>query len=178
MPPPDDRPSNPRRGSGLDILVHRAGRFLATFFGLWILLAGLLTYARIVTAETPPLSWPEIVIIIIIAAAITVGIAFPLAVGIVEGTPMVLAKLYTDRVREEAHVKGREEGVEIGREEGVEIGREEGVEIGLQRGLRQGEQRMLAQWRDWNARRQQAEHTGQPFTEPEPGSDNNATPQP
>lgn len=166
MPPSDDRQSNPRRGSGLDILVHRAGRFLATFFGLWILLAGLLTYARIVTAETPPLSWPEIVIIVIIAAAITVGIAFPLAVGIVEGTPMVLAKLYTDRVREEAHVKGREEGVEIGREQGVEIGRE------------QGEQRMLAQWRDWNIRRQQAERTGQPFTDPEPGSDDNATPQP
>ena len=154
MPPPDDPQSNPRRGSGLDILVHRAGRFLATFFGLWILLAGLLTYARIVTAETPPLSWPEIVIIVIIAAAITVGIAFPLAVGIVEGTPMVLAKLYTDRVREEA----QEQGVVIGKE--------------------QGRQEMLAQWRDWNIRRQQAERTGQPFTDPEPGSDNNATPQP
>ena len=56
---------------------------------------------------------------------------------------MVLAKLYTDRVRDEAHGKGREEG----------------------------RQEMLAQWQDWNARRQQAERAGQPFTEPEPGSD-------
>ncbi len=64
---------------------------------------------------------------------------------------MVLAKLYTDRVREEAHVQGHEEG----RQEGVAIGRQE----------------MLSQWRNWNARRQQAEQAGQPFTEPEPGSD-------
>ena len=64
---------------------------------------------------------------------------------------MVLAKLYTDRIREEAHVKGRKQGVEIGRE--------------------QGEQRMLTQWRNWNARRKQAAQAGQPFTDPEPGSD-------
>ncbi len=166
MPHPDNRQSDPKRGSGLDIFVHRAGRFLATFFALWIWLAGLLTYARIATAANPPLSWQEIVIIVIIAAAITVGIAFPIAVGIVEGTPMVLAKLYTDRVREEAHVQGHEEG----RQEGVAIGRQEGVAI--------GRQEMLAQWREWNVRRQQAEQAGQPFTEPEPGSGDKATPLP
>ena len=170
MPHPDNRQSAPNRGSGLDIFVHRAGRFLATFFTLWIVLAGLLTYARIATAANPPLSWQEIVIIVIIAAAITVGIAFPIAVGIVEGTPMVLAKLYTNRVREEAHVQGHEEGRREGRQEGVAIGRQEGVAI--------GRQEMLAQWQDWNARRQQAERTGQPFTEPEPGSDDKATPLP
>lgn len=186
MPRPDNHQSAPPRGSGLDIFVHRAGRFLSTFFGLWILLAGLLTYARIATAETPPLSWQEIVIIVIVSAAITVGIALPIAVGLVEGTPMVLAKLYLDRAREDAREQGveegREEGVEIGREqgrvEGREQGVEEGVQIGLARGLREGRQKMLAEWRNWNARRQQAERTGQPFTEPEPGSDDNATPPP
>ena len=156
----DGHQSDPERGSGLDIFVRRAGRFLAVFFSLWIVLAGLLTYARIITAEKPPLSWPEIVIIVIIAAAITAGIAFPIAVGIVEGIPMVLAKLFLDRVRDESK----------------EIGWEEGVEIGVARGLRQGEQRMLARWREWNARRKQAERAGQPFTEPEPELDDDATP--
>lgn len=176
MPPPNDRPSNrrpsdgrpssgrqsnrrrsdgrrsdPERGSGLDIFVSRVGRFLAVFFSVWIVLAGLLTYARIVTAENPPQSWPEIVIIVIVAAAITVGIAFPIAVGIVEGIPMVLAKLFLDRVRDESE--------EIGREEGIEIGREE----------------MWDLWREWNARRKQAEQAGQPFTEPEPELDDDAT---
>ena len=162
------RQSDPERGSGLDIFVRRAGRFLAVFFSLWIVLAGLLTYARIVTAENPPLSWPEIVIIVIIAAAVTVGIAFPIAVGIVEGIPMVLAKLFLDRVRDESKEIGREEGVEIGVERGVEIGREEGVEIGREEGVEIGREEMRALWREWNDRRKQAERTGQPFTEPYP----------
>ena len=144
----DGRQSDPERGSGLDIFVSRVGRFLAVFFSVWVVLAGLLTYARIVTAENPPLSWPEIVIIVIVAAAITVGIAFPIAVGIVEGIPMVLAKLFLDRVRDE----------------GVEIGREE------------GDRRTQARWREWNARRKQAERDGQPFIEPEPELDDDATP--
>ena len=160
----DGRQSDPERGSGLDIFVRRAGRFLAVFFSLWIVLAGLLTYARIVTAEKPPLSGPEIVIIVIIAAAVTVGIAFPIAVGIVEGIPMVLAKLFLDRVRDESKEIGREEGVEIG----VERGREEGVEIGREEGVEIGREEMRALWRDWNDRRKQAERTGQPFTEPYP----------
>jgi len=61
-----------------------------------------LSYARIATEENLPLAWSEIVIIVIVAAAVTVGVAFPLAFGIVEGIPMVLAKLYKDSVREEA----------------------------------------------------------------------------
>ena len=60
---------------------------------------------------------------------------------------MALAKLYTDRIREEA----QEQGVAIGKE--------------------QGRQEMLTQWRNWNARRKQAIQAGQPFTDPEPGSD-------
>ena len=135
------------RSGAFDILSRRAGRFLATFFGLWTLLAGLLIYARIATAENLPLSWPEIVIIIIVAAGVTVVTAFPLAVGFVEGIPMVLAKLYTDRVREEAHEEGREEG------------------------KKEGMQEMLARWQSWNWRRKAAEQAGQPFNEPEPGLD-------
>lgn len=93
------------RGAAFDVLVHRNGRFLATFYTLWGLLAGLLSYARVTTAESPPLDWPEIAIIVIIAAAVTVGIAFPIAFGLVEGIPMVLANIIKRRHREE----GREE---------------------------------------------------------------------
>ena len=95
-----DRESGLPRVSGLDVFSDRVGRFLATFFGLWAALAGLLSYARIVTADEPT-TVPAVVIIIIIAAAVTVGVAFPLAVGIVEGFPMVLANLLKKRYREE-----------------------------------------------------------------------------
>ncbi len=132
------------RSPPFSILTHHAGRFLATFYAVWALLTGLLSYARIVTADNPPLVWQETATIIIIAAAITVGIAFPLAIGIVEGIPMVLAKLYTDRVREEARSEGRQEGRQEGRSE-------ERVE-----------------WEAWNERRLAAEREGRPFTEPTP----------
>ena len=133
--PSDDRPSGGResgdrssgdresglpRVSGLDVFSDRVGRFLATFFGLWTVLAGLLSYARIVTADEPTTA-PAVVIIIIIAAAVTVGVAFPLSVGIVEGIPMVLANLLKKRYREE----GREEGFDEGVEKGVARGRQE-----------------------------------------------------
>ena len=88
--------------NAFDVAARRLGWFLVSFYVIWALLTGLMSYARIATAENPPLLWPEIAIIVIIAAAITVGIALPLAFGIVEGIPMVLAKLHTDRVREEA----------------------------------------------------------------------------
>ena len=107
-------------------------------------LAGLLSYARVTTAEDPPLAWPGIVIIAIVAAAVTVSVAFPLAFGLVEGIPMVLAKLYRDLVREE----GREEGLEEGREQG----REEANRA----------------WETWNERREAANRDGRPFTEPPP----------
>ena len=103
-----DRDSGLPRVSGLDVFSNRVGRFLATFFGLWAVLAGLLSYARIVTAEEPT-TWPAVVIIVIIAAAVTVGVAFPLAVGIVEGIPMVLANILKMRYREEGKEEGRDE---------------------------------------------------------------------
>ena len=97
-----------RRGL-FDVLVRHIGRILAVFYVIWVLLAGLLTYARILTAENPPPAWPEIVIISIVSAAIPVGIALPLAFGAVEGTSMVLAELRKRLWREEAREEGREE---------------------------------------------------------------------
>ena len=97
------------RANAFDVLIHRNGRFLAAFYVLWALLAGLLSYARVATAENPPLTWPEIAIIAVVAAAITVGVAFPLAFGIVEGIPMVLANLLKLRHREEGREEGRQE---------------------------------------------------------------------
>lgn len=69
---------------------------------------------------------------------------------------MVLAKLYTDRVRAEAWAKGYDKGMA------------EGYEIGYAIGFREGERRTMAFWKGWNARRKQAEQAGQPFNEPEP----------
>ncbi|MDE2787289.1 MAG: hypothetical protein OXL37_11555 [Chloroflexota bacterium] len=136
-------PDNRNRGvraNAFDVLIRRNGWFLATFYTLWAALAGLLSYARVVTAENAPLEWPEIAIIAIVAAAVTVGVAFPLAFGLVEGLPMVLAKLYRDLVRQE----GREEGREEGRAEANRA------------------------WEAWNERREAAEREGSAFTEPPP----------
>ena len=138
------------RANAFDVLIRRNGWFLAAFYVLWTALAGMLAYARVATAENPPLSWPEIAIIAIIAAAVTVGVAFPLAFGLVEGIPMVLAKLYRDLVRQE----GREAGREEGREEANRA------------------------WEAWNERREAAERDGRAFTEPPPsgnGTNNGST---
>ena len=97
-----------RRGL-FDVVARRSGRILFAFYVIWGLLAGLLTWARILTAEDPPLAWPEIVIIGIVSAAITVGIALPLAFGAVEGTNMVLAELRKRLWQEEAREEGRQE---------------------------------------------------------------------
>lgn len=97
-----------RRGL-FDVVARRSGRILLAFYVIWVLLAGLLTWARILTAEDPPLAWPEIVIIGIVSAAITVGIALPLAFGAVEGTNMVLAELRKRLWQEEAREEGRQE---------------------------------------------------------------------
>jgi len=106
--PRNDGDRNDYRNA-FDVTPRRLGWFLITFYVVWALLAGLLSYARIATAESPTLAWPEIVIIGIVSAAITVGIALPLAFGIVEGIPMVLANIIKQRHREEGRKEGREE---------------------------------------------------------------------
>ena len=138
------------RANAFDVLIRRNGWFLTTFYALWGALAGLLSYARVATAENPPLAWPEVVIIAIVAAAVTVGVAFPLTFGLVEGIPMVLAKLYRDLMRQEGREEGREEGLREGRSEANQA------------------------WEAWNARRQAADRDGRPFTEPPPSG--NGTP--
>ena len=134
-----DKSGNDRRNA-FDIIARHIGWFLSAFYIIWALLTGLLSYARIVTAESPPLTWPEIAIISIIAAAVSVGIAFPLAFGIVEGTRMVLAEFRKRLWREEAREEGRAEAIQ--------------------------ERDRL--WEAWLERREAAERDGQPFTEPPP----------
>lgn len=133
-------PNRDARRGLFDVVARRSGRILLAFYVIWVLLAGLLTWARILTAENPPLAWPEIVIIGIVSAAITVGIALPLAFGLVEGTNMVLAELRKRLWQEEAREEGREEG------------REERDRL----------------WEAWLERREAAERDGEPFTEPPP----------
>ena len=72
---------------------------------------------------------------------------------------MVLAKLYTDRVREEARVEGHKEG------------RQEGLAEDYKEGQREGAKLMLTRWQEWNRCRQAAEQAGHPFNEPEPNLD-------
>lgn len=139
MPVPDNGNRNERRNA-FDIIAGHIGWFLAAFYTLWALLAGLLSYARVVTAENPPLTWPEIAIIAIIAAAATVGIALPLAFGIVEGTAVVLAEFRKRFYREQGREEGRTEAIQ--------------------------ERDRL--WEAWLERREAAERDGQPFTEPPP----------
>ena len=93
------------RVSAFDVLVHRSGRFLLVFYACWIALTGLLSYARIATADNPPLTWLEVAIIVIVAAAVCAAISIPLAFAFSEGIPMVIAKLWLNRARAE----GREE---------------------------------------------------------------------
>ena len=76
---------------------------------------------------------------------------------------MVLAKLYTDRIREEAREEGRQAGTEEAREEGRQEGRAEGRQ--------EGAKLMLSRWQEWNRRRQAAEQAGHPFNVPEPDLD-------
>ena len=134
------------RVSAFDVLVHRSGRFLVVFYACWVALTALLSYARIATAESLPLVWPEIVIIVIVAAGVCAVISIPLAFAFSEGLPMVIAKLWLDNARQE----GREEGREEGRVE-----------------ERQKRDRL---WEAWLERRDAAERDGRSFTEPPPSS--------
>ena len=96
---------------------------------------------------------------------------------------MVLAKLYTDRIREEAREEGRQAGLEEvreesrqagreeAREEGRQAGREEGRQEGRAEGRQEGAKLMLTRWREWNRCRQAAEQAGHPFNVPEPDLD-------
>jgi MFS superfamily sulfate permease-like transporter len=128
------------RGSPFDVFSERVGRFLATFLILWVALTSLVAYSRIISAHNTPLAWHETATITITAAAITVGIAFPLSIAIIEGIPMVFAHFIRQRHREE----GREEG------------------------LQRGEATRQKLWEEWNGRRLLAEQNGQPFDEPPP----------
>ena len=145
--PTQNAPNRDARRGLFDVLARHSGRILLAFYVIWVLLAGLLTWARILTAENPPLAWPEIVRIGIVSAAITVGIALPLAFGAVEGTNMVLAELRKRLWQEEAREEGRKEG----------------------------SAETQTRWLGWNERRLAAEREGLPFTEPPPSLNGNPT---
>ena len=78
---------------------------------------------------------------------------------------MVTARYLGDKFLKPLHEKIRQAGREEGRQNGREEGREEGRKEG-----REENQRL---WAAWNQRRIQAEHNGEPFDEPPPGSSNN-----
>ncbi len=72
------------------------------------------------------------------------------------------------RGRTAGHEEGRREGREQGRVEGREQGRKEGREQGIEEGRAEGMELAGRAWREWNARRIEAEANGLPFDEPMP----------
>jgi hypothetical protein len=146
-------------------LGQRVGRFLATFLALWIGLTGLVAYSRIVAEASAPLAWHETATICITAAAVTVAIAFPVSIALIEGIPMVFAHFIRQR--------HREEGLQEGRKVGLEEGLQEGRKVGLKEGLKEGEQRRQQLWVEWNQRRLEAQENGRAFDEPPPSLNRN-----
>ena len=97
------------RGSPFDVVAQHIGRFLPTFLILWATLTSIVSYSRIITSGSEPLAWHETATITISAAAVSVGIAFPLSIAVVEGIPMVFAHFIKLRNREEGRKEGRDE---------------------------------------------------------------------
>ena len=148
------------RGSPFDVVAQHIGRFLSTFLILWATLTSIVSYSRIITSGSEPLAWHETATIIISAAAVTVGIAFPLSIAVVEGIPMVFAHFIK--------LRNREESLEQGRKQGLEEGREEGREAGRKQGLKEGRDATNRLWMDWVRRKAEAESAGESFDEPPP----------
>ena len=132
------------RGSPFDVVAQHIGRFLSTFLILWATLTSIVSYSRIITSGSEPLAWHETATIIISAAAVSVGIAFPLSIAVVEGIPMVFAHFIK--------LRNREEGLEQGRKQGRKEGRDEANRL----------------WMDWVRRKAEAESAGESFDEPPP----------
>ena len=140
------------RGSPFDVVAQHIGRFLSTFLILWATLTSIVSYSRIITSGSEPLAWHETATIIISAAAVSVGIAFPLSIAIVEGIPMVFAHFIKLRNREEGLEQGRKQGREEGRKQGIKEGRDAANRL----------------WMDWVRRKAEAESAGESFDEPAP----------
>ena len=70
---------------------------------------------------------------------------------IMEAMRVVIARI----MEKKTFLKGHEEGLEEGREEGIAI----------------GEERSNQRWREWVQRRDLAAARGEPFDEPQPGTD-------
>ena len=143
-------------GSPFDVVAQHIGRFLSTFLILWATLTSIVSYSRIITSGSEPLAWHETATIIISAAAVTVGIAFPLSIAVVEGIPMVFAHFIKLRNREKSLEQGRKQGLEEGRE------------AGRKQGLKEGRDATNRLWMDWVRRKAEAESAGESFDEPPP----------
>ena len=90
-------------------------------------------------------------------------------------TTMVLANHLRQRLleplKERQRMEGREEGRAEGRVEGRVEGRSEGRAEGRIEGRAEGRTESDAMWRAWNARREKAAASGEPFDEPPPSFD-------
>ena len=77
---------------------------------------------------------------------------------------MVLLRNSRERLITQARNRAKAEGKAEGIAEGIAKGKSEGESIGANKAH--------AKWREWNARRVDAEHKGEPFDEPPPMPDN------
>ena len=79
---------------------------------------------------------------------------------------------YLEPLKERQRKEGREQGLEEGRVAGLEEGRVEGREEGRVAGRVEGRAELLAEIREWDRRRREAEARNEPFDEPPPYAQN------
>ncbi len=85
---------------------------------------------------------------------------------------MVMANWFRQQYLEPLKERQRKEGREQGREEGRVAGRVEGREEGRVAGRVEGRAELLAEIREWDRRRREAEARNEPFDEPPPYAQN------
>ena len=76
-----------------------------------------------------------------------------------------LRRTLLEPLKERQRVEGYKEGLAIGRAEGIAIGRAKWLAEERERGLKLGGDMVDAAWTAWNARRERAAASGEPFDE-------------
>ena len=138
---------------GLPIPVRRL-RWHFWIFGTAVtVMTGINIAARLVAA--PALRWhqiPPAITADIIPTVIFCGVFSPIGVEVIA---MVIAAYYTREQRRKAREENRKAS-------------EKARSEGLEQGLEQGREESNAAWREWVARMQAAQTSGEPFDEPAP----------
>ena len=79
-----------------------------------------------------------------------------------------LRQTYLEPLKARQREEGRVKGVKVG----YELGVERGIERGIERGRVEAREELLAEMREWDLRRREADVRGEPFDEPPPYAEN------